>query len=294
MSEPSQNDQSQPAADSVAGGATAGALLKVAREAQGLHVGILAVMLKVPVHKLEALEADRYDELLDVVFTRALAASMCRVLKIDPTAVMAGLPQSEIRRVKTSLSGLNTPIKTGRFALGEQLGSRLISPLGLAVGLLVLGILAILLWPELQRPDVVTEETARSSEAQTSQITTPLIPALTASAQLPADATALAPVSPDQAAAVQEPEANPGAASAAAQAILTLQARGACWVEIIDGAGIVQLRKIMEPGELVQLGGALPLSVVLGRADEVEVSVRGRRLDVTSMSKANVARFEVK
>jgi cytoskeleton protein RodZ len=56
----------------------------------------------------------------------------------------------------------------------------------------------------------------------------------------------------------------------------------------------VQLRKIMEPGEVVQLDGALPLSVVLGRADEVDVSVRGQRLDVMSMSKANVARFEVK
>lgn len=294
MSELIQRDQPQPAADSVAGSASGGALLKAAREAQGLHVGILAVMLKVPVLKLEALEADRYDELLDVVFTRALAASVCRVLKIDPTAVMAALPQSENRRVKTSLSGLNTPIKTGRFSLGEQLGSRLTSPLGLGVGLLVLGIVAILLWPELQSPDVVTKEAVIIPETQTSQVTTSVMPALTASTYLPADTTALSPASPDQAAAVQEPDANPGAASATALDILMLQARGACWVEIIDGDGVVQLRKVMELGEVVRLDGVLPLSVVLGRADEVDVSVRGQWLDVTSMSKANVARFEVK
>jgi cytoskeleton protein RodZ len=294
MSESSQNDQSQPAADPVTGGVTAGALLKVAREAQGLHVGILAVMLKVPVHKLEALEADRFDELLDIVFTRALAASVCRVLKIDPTAVMAALPQTEIRRVKTNLSGLNTPIKSGRFSLGEQLGGRLISPLSLGIGLLVLGILAVVLWPDINSPVAGSSQTVILPESQTDQLTTSVMPALTAPTNLPADTTALSPASQDQAAPVREPDAKPGAASAAAMAILTLQARGTCWVEIIDADGGVQLRKIMEPGEVVQLDGALPLSVVLGRADEVDVSVRGQRLDVMSMSKANVARFEVK
>jgi hypothetical protein len=39
----------------------AGAQLKRAREAAGIHVGALAVMLKVPVHRLEALESERWD-----------------------------------------------------------------------------------------------------------------------------------------------------------------------------------------------------------------------------------------
>ena len=41
---------------------TAGALLRAAREASGLHIAALAVAMKVPVKKLEALEADRRSE----------------------------------------------------------------------------------------------------------------------------------------------------------------------------------------------------------------------------------------
>ena len=87
-------DQPQQTADAVLSTASAGALLKTAREAQGLHIDALAVTLKVPVLKLEALEADRHEVLSDLVFTRALAASVCRVLKVDPAPIMAALPHS--------------------------------------------------------------------------------------------------------------------------------------------------------------------------------------------------------
>ena len=67
---------------------SAGTLLRQAREDSGLHVATLAAALKVPVRKLEALEADRFDLLPDAVFVRALAASVCRNLKLDPAAVL--------------------------------------------------------------------------------------------------------------------------------------------------------------------------------------------------------------
>ena len=72
--------------------ATAGSLLRGAREAAGIHIEALAVALKVPVSKLEALEADKYEALLDTVFVRALASSVCRTLKLDPVQVLSLLP----------------------------------------------------------------------------------------------------------------------------------------------------------------------------------------------------------
>ena len=60
--------------------ATAGAMLKAAREKRGLHIAALAASIKVPQRKLEALESDRYEELLDLTFTRALAQTICRTL----------------------------------------------------------------------------------------------------------------------------------------------------------------------------------------------------------------------
>jgi cytoskeleton protein RodZ len=38
----------------------------------------------------------------------------------------------------------------------------------------------------------------------------------------------------------------------------------------------------------------MPLAVVVGRADAIEVQVRGLAFDLTSVAKDNVARFEVK
>ena len=58
------------------GGLTAGGLLREARQASGMHIAALAVALKVPVSKLEALEADNFTVLPDTVFVRALASSV--------------------------------------------------------------------------------------------------------------------------------------------------------------------------------------------------------------------------
>ena len=86
-------------------------MLRQAREALGLHVAALAVALKVPVRKLEALEEDRYDQLPDAVFVRALASSVCRTLKIDPQPVLDRLPQTAKPRLINDRDGINTPFR---------------------------------------------------------------------------------------------------------------------------------------------------------------------------------------
>jgi transcriptional regulator with XRE-family HTH domain len=83
---------------------SAGAMLRKAREAKGLHIAALAVTLKVPVKKIEALEADRFSELPDLVFARALASSICRTLRIAPGPVLDRLPELPGCRI-----GLLTP-----------------------------------------------------------------------------------------------------------------------------------------------------------------------------------------
>lgn len=89
---------------------TAGAWLRDARQRHGLHIVALAATLKVHPSKLEALEADRWDELPDTTFVRALAKSICRVLKIDAAPVLALLPNSEDRELTMS-RGLNQPFR---------------------------------------------------------------------------------------------------------------------------------------------------------------------------------------
>ncbi len=77
---------------------TAGDMLREAREAHGLHIEMVAAALKVSPLKLVALEADDIESLPDPVFARALAASVCRALRIDPAPVLAKLPGAHCAR----------------------------------------------------------------------------------------------------------------------------------------------------------------------------------------------------
>ena len=72
---------------------------------------MLAATIKVAPAKLEALEQDRYGELPNATFTRALAQSVCRSLKIDPRPVLALLPQVDAPPLEDAMGKLNTPFQ---------------------------------------------------------------------------------------------------------------------------------------------------------------------------------------
>lgn len=92
--------------------ATPGALLRKAREQAGMHLGVLASTLKVNPRKLEALEADRYEELPDAAFVRALALAVCRVLKCDPAPILEAYEAADLAAdpLRRAGRGLNAPI----------------------------------------------------------------------------------------------------------------------------------------------------------------------------------------
>jgi cytoskeleton protein RodZ len=89
---------------------SAGTLLRQARTAQGVHIAVLAAQIKVTPGKLEALENDRYEQLLDAAFARALAQTVCRQLRLDPEPVLARLPHLSSRSL-ASVAGLGTPFR---------------------------------------------------------------------------------------------------------------------------------------------------------------------------------------
>lgn len=285
--------------------ASAGTLLRRAREAAGLHVAALAVSLKVPVRKLEALEDGRHDELGDAVFVRALASSICRTLKVDAQPILDRLPQTSAPRLVRDTDGLNAPFRAPGDGPAPNWIQTLRQPVPLAVLALLVGAVAIYFLP----PMAVEEKLAAAMSEPAAPAAAPegLAPAApvatpvampVAMASLPAASTAAAAAAPGLAAsqpgaAVAVAAPLPGAAQAAG-GIVVLRTRGESWVEVLDAKGAVALRKIMAPGETVGASGALPLTVTVGKADMTEVEVRGRRFDLQPVSKDNVARFEVK
>lgn len=273
---------------------TAGSLLRQAREAAGLHIAALAVSLKVPVRKLEMLEADRLDALPDPVFARALASSACRALKVDPAPVLALLPRAAPTTLKDdrSLGGASMP---GRNPMVWTAGYRLmLRPPGVWILLLLLGSLILVLWPAS-----APEET---SSREASSVVAPASPDSAGVAAVSADAPASAavkglPAAPAQTLNGSSP--SPSAAVAAAGAapgpsVIEFRARSTAWVEVVDARQIVVLRRTLAPGETAAAAGTMPLSVVVGRVDATDVTVRGQSFDLQAVARDNVARFEVK
>lgn len=126
---------------------TAGALLRAARQAQGLHVAALATTLKVPPRKLEALEADRYEEFQGATFVRALAKAACRALKIDPAPVLERLPEVDTGALSQLERGLNAPFREkGARREAPELPGGSAAVVAVVIAL-VLGALAFLFWP---------------------------------------------------------------------------------------------------------------------------------------------------
>ena len=127
---------------------TAGALLRQAREAAGMHIAALAVSLKVPVKKLEALEQDRFDLLPDAVFVRALASSVCRTLKLDAAPVLGLLPQTTAPKLTYQGSGINAPFRTPGEGPSPSVWTQVSKQAVLGGVLLLLGALVLIFMPK--------------------------------------------------------------------------------------------------------------------------------------------------
>lgn len=311
-----QADTQDPAqAGQVQSGPSAGTLLREAREAAGLHIAALAVSLKVPVRKLEALEADRLDLLPDAVFVRALASSVCRTLKMDPAPVLDRLPQTAAPRLIRDSGGINTPFRAPSDGRNPSWLDQLSKPVFLAVFALLLGALVLIFLPSarqddagaLAKPDTVSAPVPATAVVAADAAPLPAaVPAPEPVAQptaviSPVGAAAAVPtVSPTFSVAVSTPTVvSPTAVVTPAVAlpttgIVVFKTQGESWVEVTDAKGVIAVRKTLAPGEVVGASGALPLAVVIGRANATRVEVRGRPFDLNTVAKDNVARFEVK
>jgi cytoskeleton protein RodZ len=298
-------------------GPSAGTLLRQAREGAGLHIAALAVSLKVPVKKLEALEADQFDLLPDAVFARALASSVCRTLKVDPAPILARLPQNVAPRLAREDAAINAPFRSPGDGPGPTLWDQLSRPVVLAVLAFLLGALVLIFLPSTPRETSTVASVSPSPAAApaaeqsgepaavgaatltpTPGLATGALPA--PAATQPATGTA-ASLSMSVALSAPAPSAPPVAAAsvpvavpASGKGIVTFTSRSESWVEVTDATGAVALRKLLMPGESAGASGALPLAVVVGRADATEVLVRGKAFDLAPLSRDNVARFEVK
>lgn len=296
--------------------AVAGALLKQAREQAGMSLETLASRVKVLPHKLAALEEGRFDELPDLTFARALAKTICRHFNIDPVPVLAGFPATAAAASATALNRqtLRTPLDANRGLRIHGSGRS-----GFSVGAPTFALAAVAVavalwwWLPASPPGGTGTDAASSNQPHATVEVVPTLnqtaetvaPAAVASLPVPSPAVApapavttpvvpAAPLAPPGAAVV--PAATPGAAPAAVAPastdVLRLQARQTTWVEV-RGGGRTLLQRTLQAGESVSFNTGAPFGVVVGRADAIEVQLRGQAFDITPYKRNNVARFSV-
>lgn len=299
---------------------SAGALLRQARQAQGVALEDLAATLKVPVEKLQALEDEDWQRLPDVVFLRALAQTICRTLHLEAAPVLALLPQQKVTALAPQ-GGLNAPMRE-RGVPSILATNTKHSPWPWVVLLLIVlgggGYLGVQ-WmaPEWVR-GVSTTVSAPSDPAGDSPLFSPAVPEegdgggmgnmgdVAQAGEVPSVQVAalMQPALPEEEGAqpgfaAPAPAAEPAAAPAAQAAasvspVLRITAKGATWVQVLDAQQRLLIEKILQDGEVFSTSAPKPLTVAVGKADLATVEVNGAPFDVQAVARSNVARFEVK
>ena len=297
---------------------TAGSMMRNAREAAGLHVAALAVSMKIPVKKLEALEADRLDLLHDAVFVRALAASVCRALKIDPTPILSKLPLNTAPRLNPDERGINAPFRSPSDAAAMSIPALLAKPSTLIVLALVVAGIAVFFFPDVKMPDWVSglsSSSTKSSDGVTqSQIAQPSAETVDASAEpvvvpsLPISGSEVAAIPPvavasnvEVLAAVKNPATPPplvvasmpvvsASRPAAPASLLAVAASRPSSVPALPSTGIVVFKakgptwvKVVDAKGIVLLSKTIVNGDVVGASGVTPLSVVIGRVDATDV-----------
>ena len=294
---------SEPRTDS------AGALLRTAREKQGLHIAALAAAIKVSPRKLDALEHDRWDELPDATFTRALAQTVCRTLKVDARPVLDKLPPAAPQPLEPPQDfGLNEPFRDRPGRETPGLAAAAVRPMVWGGAALMLAAVLVHLLPA----DLWSRLTALSAAAPAAPTPVAVPAALPASAAVAMVASASAA----PAAVASAPEALASApatagetvfsapppvvtasaatpVASAASGLVQLRTSEASWIEVRDARGTTLLSRTVLPGESVGLDGNLPIRMTIGNAAATQVGFRGQPVDLTPRTRDNIARVEL-
>ena len=274
-----------------------GHALAEAREARGLSIDDMAMRLKFAPRQLEALEADRYDQLPGVAIVRGMVRNYARVLDIDAAPLIAELEQ-RLQAGPTAVrpSDMHIPIRE------DKKDGRVLLVLSLIV-LIAVGAFALDWYVRDRRAgQTVHVPTSVQNPSAAKQLDLTVKPMPVAQSVAPeAVAAEPAPVIPEPvveaAPEMKEPVASAPVAPASepVNAVvgkpLQMRFSDKVWVEVKDARGKVLVSRLAGAGTLLALDGTPPLSVVLGNAAAVELSYGGERIDLAAHAPSGVARL---
>ncbi|HFD79631.1 MAG TPA: helix-turn-helix domain-containing protein [Gammaproteobacteria bacterium] len=308
-----EGQQEDAAAAPESGGAAAvGAQLAAARKKAQLSVDAVAGSLHLTVEVVRALEAGDERGLPGIAFVRGYVKSYARLLGLDEAALTARLPAIEEQQPRALR---RVGMKAGRRRRRPKLGKGLLWLLLLAV------VIALVVWgapqletlwsrhreaapvvqedrlplPQFDEGYAGSEDSGSGDEAAPAEPVAEDGPGVAESAGGPpaaADSDSEAAVAP--APAVMPAEEAPGQkeedTAGAGPAVIRMHFREDSWVEM-DANGRKLVVGNQRAGSERTVRAEPPIHILLGNAPGVELSYRGKPVDLAPYSRGKVARL---
>jgi cytoskeleton protein RodZ len=266
-----------------------GRLLAAARQTRGMTVTEVALRLKFAPRQIEALEADRYDQLRGPSMVRGMIRAYAKLIGADPA------PLLDVLQARLSAGPLTVQPRAMEVPLPRA------TPKGSFVYVILSAIVVIAVasvvveW--LLRPGPSTGTAAATRPAPAAQAEPPRV--------LPREAVPPPPVADPAPVLAPTPVPAPAPApavearrSTAIQHETVLNAKRIelvfdreSWVEIKDADGRIVFSQLNPPGSRRNVVGEAPFSIIIGNATGVKLRYNNTDVDLAPFTRTDVARL---
>lgn len=294
-----------------------GGAIRKAREQLEMSLEELAAQTKLARTTLDALEADRFEDLSEAVYVRGYYRKCAKVLDLDGERLIAGYEarasalMATLPPAKVLLAGSNPaePRGTGRALI--------------AVLVVVIAVVGVLWWvqqdrpssdtppalvtppvsgrdgpvepPAVRRPALVLESQLGSPRAAGEEAVAGDASANSEAVPEPSASTETVTASPQLAlegemgSPAQEPDSPAPTTEAAAEGAptLVLRFKENSWVRVEDARGQSLASGLIASGSVRELRGVAPYTVFLGFAPGVDVMLDGQAVDLGPHTRSN-------
>jgi cytoskeleton protein RodZ len=302
---------------------TPGVQLAGRRQQLNLTIEQVANQLNLAPRQIQALEADNYGALPGMASVRGFIRAYAKLLKIDAEPLVQAIAHEV---TATSVEPLGPALSTTPFSDGRSplVGRRF--PISWLIALAVLGGLAVLglagqrlgWWPVLSQsfslkmdkgltllpgsgpheaePDAASATAtagrdAGEADAKTAAPATVVVSEIPANVAVPAQAE---PAQPAAAPPAEPPAKVSAAAEPAANDLLVLKLREDSWIDIRRSNNTPLISRLARAGEVETVKVNGPLALTIGNAAGVDVTLRGKPIELETEVRSDVARLTLK
>ena len=273
-----------------------GAMLRAAREAQGISLGDMAVRSRLSVAQVRALEEEDVSALPEPVYVRAFIRGCAHSLGLDPQALAEDYMNRYGRRGGAAEHGqipLHDPSREEVINSTPRHRGLKVALLALLVAVVSAGIWAVYTdqfagvhsGSEAQK----VESGATEGDAQNASASIEAAPAGAngASAENAADAPASREASP----AAPQTNAAPANAARVPIRVVRFEVTSPCWVQVIAPNGRNVIAREMQPGSPVTADIPQGSRITVGNAGALTLTIDGKPYDIRQETRNGISRI---